>query len=730
MNMEHMILPVLLYLVVSSGLKSQTSRTSLVLTQKDIVSMKDGLKKYPLFTKSFNETQAIVENALLHPIDVPVPKDAAGYTHERHKKNYREMQMAGVLYQVTGEKRYAIFVRDMLLQYAKLYPTLKRHPEALGNDGGRLFWQTLNETVWLVNTAQAYDCIYTWLKPQERATIEQNVFRQIAKFFIEEQISTLDRIHNHGTWMVASIGMLGYVLHDQNLVDIALYGTKKDHSAGFLKQLELLFSPDGYYTEGAYYARYAILPFFVFAQAIEHNQPELKIFDYRNQILKKALLAVFQQSYSNGALIPINDALKEKNFRSEELVFALDLTYQMYGKEKNLLSLVWQQNAVSLNGAGLAVARDLAENQNVPDFSYRSVEFSDGANGDEGGLGLLRSGTLTDQSFLVMKYTAQGMGHGHFDKLNYLYYDKGREIIQDYGSARFVNVDPKFGGRYLSENTSWAKQTVAHNTVVVDEQSHFKGVYEIAKLKHADRHFFNVSNPDFQVMSAKCSTAYDGIAFQRTMALVRDKKLSKPVVIDVFRIAADKEHQYDLPFYYLGQFISTNVNYTPFTKARTILGSEHGYQHLWKVAEGTANTELRFTWLNGGRFYSLISAADSTTQVFFTQIGASDPDFNLRNESGIMLRLRAKDHVFASVIEPHGLFDPENEISAGAKSTIQSVQVVASTDEGTIVQISGSSSLNWIMMIANGVASETQQHSMIVDGTTYQWIGNASLQKQ
>ena len=44
--------------------------------------------------------------------------------------------------------------------------------------------------------------------------------------------------------------MTGYVLNDKNFVDQALYGLDKSGNAGFLKQLDNLFSPDGYYEEG------------------------------------------------------------------------------------------------------------------------------------------------------------------------------------------------------------------------------------------------------------------------------------------------------------------------------------------------------------------------------------------------------------------------------------------------------------------------------------------------
>src|SRR3546814_5508605 len=79
------------------------------------------------------------------------------------------------------------------------------------------------------------------------------------------------------------------MLGDRDLVDKALLGLDKSGQAGFLRQLDLLFSPDGYYAEGPYYQRYALQPFVVFAAAIAANDPGRKIFAYRDGIVLKAI---------------------------------------------------------------------------------------------------------------------------------------------------------------------------------------------------------------------------------------------------------------------------------------------------------------------------------------------------------------------------------------------------------------------------------------------------------
>jgi hypothetical protein len=329
----------------------------------------------------------------------------------------------------------------------------------------------------------------------------------------------------------------------------------------------------------------------------------------------------------------------------------------------------------------------------------------------------------------LMKYTGHGLSHGHYDKLSLLFYDQGREQLQDYGAARFINVEPKFGGRYLPETKAFAMQTIAHNTVTVDEQSHYEGKIGISEKYHADRESFSAANTDLQFMSASCNNAYPDVMMKRTVLMVNDPSLSKPVIIDLFRVDGKKDHTYDLPFYYSGQFIFSNARMNSFTDQQMPLGKANGYQFLWKEAEGTADGMMQFTWLSGKRYYSVSSAADSQTTVFYTRIGANDPNINLRREPAVILRKKGTSAVFASVIEPHGLWDGTIEISREASSSVTRITVLASNEQGTVVKVERSSAPSWIVMIANGTSTSTERHTMKINGVEYSWTGKASIQK-
>jgi len=511
-------------------------------------------------------------------------------------------------------------------------------------------------------------------------------------------------------------------------VNRALYGTTRDRTGGFLRQLDLLFSPDGYYMEGAYYIRYALMPFFYFADAVDRNQPEVHIYDYRGQILKKALYSAMQVTFPNGVFVPINDASRTMDITSPEAVVALDLAYGRYGADPNLLGTAAIQDEVVLNGRGLAVARDMATPPTTPQTAWRSAEFTDGPEGKDGGLGILRTGAGRDATMLLMKYGVHGQGHGHFDKLHFIFFDGGNEVVPDYGFSRWINIEPKFGGRYLPENDSYAKQTIAHNTVTVDGASQSGGNYRVDEAKSAQRHFFDARNPAAQAMSARADGFYDGVGMQRTMLLLRDARLPYPVVVDLYRLKSAAQHSYDYPLHFRGQLIATSVKYEAHTARQEAMGTAAGYQHLWNEAQAATDSVVRMTWLDGHRYYSVTTSAAPGTQVLFGRTGAGDPNFNLIQEPLMIVRRRAGDQLFASAIEPHGFFSELEERSADARPALEQVRVVGTSDEASVVEVTGKNGLKWTVMVNNGAASDTARHRVAFGGRTYEWTGNFAVE--
>ncbi|MEO7444787.1 MAG: heparinase II/III family protein [Ferruginibacter sp.] len=682
--------------------------------------VKANLKRYPVLTSSYRNIKNDVDIWLGKDVDVPVPKDpAGGYTHDKHKANYTLMFNSGVLYNLTGNSKYALLVKNMMLKYAALNPTLKNHPEATSSSPGRIFWQALNDANWMVYAGMAYDLVYNYLTPAERTTIETGAFKPEVDFFTHDLKDWFNLIHNHAVWACAGVGMIGIATNNQDYIDMAMLGTAKDGKRGFLALMDNLFSPDGYYTEGPYYTRYAILPYAIFANALNNYKPSLKIFEHRNKILQKALLTCLQQTNLDGSFFPLNDALKEKDYTSNELVTALDIFWDAYGPQPGLLTVANKQGRVMLNRGGVGIARALQKTTSIPAwYDYKSLESTDGVNGNEGGVSILRQGKNENMTSLLYKYTSHGLSHGHFDKLGILLYDKGNEILTNYGSVRFIGIEQKYGGRYLAENKGYAGQTIAHNTMVIDETSHFKGKENIAENFHSDKVFSDLTNNALQVVAAREDNAYDNTHMQRTIYMIQIPGQNR-MVADIFNVATTGDHQFDLPFQYNGQLINTSVKYEAFTSDMKPLGKKNGYQYIWKEASGKVkDTLVQLTFLNHRTYYSISSLVQDSAEIFYTRTGANDPDFNLRHEPAFIIRKHGSNQSFVSVVEIHGKFDPVNEFSSNAYPSVKKISLLLQDAEFTVAEIM-INNIKLILAQSNTEAGKTISHEV----AGYKWTG-------
>ncbi len=682
---------IILTLLLFANVIIAREHPSLMMTGKGVTEMKKGIGKYPAFDASIEDVKVKADLAVASTVNVPVPKDGGGgATHEKHKDNYYSMYYCGIMYQLTGEKKYAGFVEKMLDEYLKLYPTLGYHPVKMSSNPGRLFWQTLNDFVWLVHTSIAYDCVYNYLPEQKRTEYNSKLFKPMAQFLMDGSDANnkiFNKMHNHGTWACAAVGMIGYVMDDNELIQKALYGSDQTgKNGGYMRQLDELFSPDGYFTEGAYYQRYAIWPFVIFAQAINNNEPDRKIFMYRDAILKKAVGTLMQMTY-NGEFFTINDALK-KGFTAQELVFADNILYAADNSQKELLTISKNYQSFFLpTDAGFAVARDIARGE-AKEFKLKSQLLRDGSDGSMGGLAIFRSPNPAENTTFLMKATSHGLSHGHFDKLTISYYDDGNPILVDYGSSRFLNIVVKYNGGYTPLNDKYSMSTISHNTVSVDMKSHYDGDIKISSNYAPAIYCYDISNPEIQVCSAYETNASPGVKMQRTNAVIENLGGVR-IILDIFKLTSEKQHTYDLPFFYNGDMISLSTPYTKALEQMGTFGNADGYKYLWKEAWAKLNdSKVCFTWLKGRRFYSVTTVTDSNSDLFFVRSGANDPEYYLRTDPAFIIRQRsAKNHTFLSAIETHGKYDLVVEKTENAVSSVKSLRIVEDNDNYTVAEI-------------------------------------------
>ncbi len=680
---------ILTFLCLLNAVFAQAHPT-LIVADDDVAELKEAMGKYPLWDATVAELEKQMEAQIKQSFDVPVPQDpAGGYTHEKHKANAQIIKKLGMYYQLSGDVAYANYAKALFLEYAAMYPTLDLHPVNKSYARGKLFWQQLNEAVFLCDAIEGYDAIYDVLSAKERQTVEHDFLLKMADFLSVETPYVFNKIHNHGVWAAVAVGMTGFVLNNEELICRAFYGIDERGKPlqprvdgfgrspyGFFTQTKALFSPDGYYTEGPYYQRYAMTPFLLFAQSIHQNYPEMQVFDFENRIFIKAVETLIDLTDEKGEFFPVNDHLKGMGLQAPSMVWAMDF---LYARTKNpqILSIAEKQGTRSISMGGMEVARALAQGKEEA-LKLKSKLISDGKNGRSGGLAVMRSKNATT----VFKFATQGLNHGHFDRLNLIHYHAGAEILSDYGAARFVNVKAKEGGRYLPENDTYAKQSIAHNTLVVGETSHFGGEYKKAKDVHSDLLFADLENEDVKIVAAQESKAYEGVNMRRVLAQISHPDYAHPILVDVFVADGEQQNVYDMPYHFSGEIIETHFECKAETENLTPLGKAHGYEHLWKIASGTSKTKnAGFTWMQERRFYSLTTLADELTELIFVRNGANDPHFNLRSEPAFILRQKGADkHVFATVVESHGSNNPNTEIVSNQEKMTREITLVRNED--------------------------------------------------
>ena len=280
-----------------------------------------------------------------------------------------------------------------------------------------------------------------------------------------------------------------------------------------------------------------------------------------------------------------------------------------------------------------------------------------------GGFTLLRADALDVNAPAVeATWGPYGSGHDHPDRLAIAVYGQQRIVCPDAGSWGYENP----------MHLTWANQTIAHNTLTVDEvaqnpqgmsNSIWAGegntrVFGVQRLFHAGELL--------KAARFTCDTAYDGVTMDRTLCLVGG------YLVDVFRATSADEHLYDLALHAEGEVSAESA----LASAPDGWLTARGYEHLSDVRRGDAPGVLRATFAGEGASLRLLQVAPEGAQV----IAADDPVRpNERPTSCVISRVRGSQVVWVSVLEP---FAGESSVSDVAVDTLQGGLRIALTHEG------------------------------------------------
>lgn len=253
-----------------------------------------------------------------------------------------------------------------------------------------------------------------------------------------------------------------------------------------------------------------------------------------------------------------------------------------------------------------------------------------------GGFAVLRQNAADPMAPAVnLAYGPYGSGHDHPDRLHFDLYGRGEILCPDAGSWGYDNP----------MHVTWANQTIAHNTLTVDEvsqepQGTSTGVFQAEK---GDQRVFGVlrlfhPGTRAKVVRATCDTAYEGVTMDRTLCVVG------PYVLDLFRARSDQEHTYDLALHGPGEVRSE-------ASLALVKGplAARGYNHLTQVRQGQppAGT-FRADFRREKNALLLLQAHPAGGEILL----ARDPARGAAT-SACIARRRGREAVYVTVLEPY-----------------------------------------------------------------------------
>ena len=508
---------------------------------------------------------------------------------------------SGLLYQVTGDSRYAAGARTILLAYAEKYAAYPRHTTR-GEDklgGGKVGAQTLDEATWLIPITQAADLVWAALSDAERQAITGKLLLPAAREVI---LPHRMGVHNIQCWKNSAAGLVGLLLDDKELIAAAI----DDPKAGFRVQLEKGVNADGAWWEGAwgyhFYTVSALLPLAEGARS--------RGIDLYTPALKKMFDAPLAFAMPNGVLPNFNDSAEVKLAGHGSLY---EIAYARF-KDPRYLAVLAGSDRKSLS----ALLHGVATLPPAPALEAAS------ANYPASGFAILRRGADQSATWLALDYGPHGGGHGHPDKLSFVLHARGQVVAPDAGITSY--------GSPLHQ--SWFRTSIAHNTLVVDEKNQRQAEGRCIA-------FGTQGGVDY--VTAEAGSIAEGVRFVRTVAV-----LDGDTIVFVDQVLGSAEHTFDLALHHRGEWAAL-----PEGRAWTAPAGRSGYDHLKDATTRTQDTAATLALRVSDQLRTSLSLAggESTEIVTATGPGASTAD----RVPTLIFRRKARETVFVWCVSLSGV---------------------------------------------------------------------------
>lgn len=379
------------------------------------------------------------------------------------KGDIRKLEYPALAYLVTGDRRYAEKIREVLLKTAKIkswgdHEMLARRPA----------WRSeLQMAHKAFQLAVAYDAVYDFLTPAERKEIATGLYNLAVEPLIGDWITDSTRVHSLNSmghnWWTSCAGMGGLLaLAISNEIPEAAEGAQAvvealpewfDFAGDIIQHKPKTFDRDGGMYESINYASFGTTEALLMRMAWLNSHPGAKLED----IPQMEQLASFFSHVAyprSGMLYSLNFGDSHKNVTGESSMF---LAYAMGADDPAAL---WYGNQIEPGQhregfplhfpMGFLYTPDLKKAPETPGLptSHLWEDF---------GWATMRDSWDKDATMLAVK-SGMTWNHSHADANSFIIFHKGTDIIKDAGNCSYGK--PEYRGYFF--------QSDAHNIVKVN----------------------------------------------------------------------------------------------------------------------------------------------------------------------------------------------------------------------------------------------------------------------
>jgi alginate lyase/heparinase II/III-like protein len=635
----------------------------LVLTPKEVEELRAALGASERGKAALATLLGVANGALQREVEFPDPKGPQAQVKDRGDevaKKHDRLSLAagtlGVAYALTGDVKYARRARSILVGYAERYAAYPEHQGVNKSDTGKVMGQRLSEAMWLIPLIESYDYLFNSgvLTAAEKKQIQEQLLRPAITFIrrkapAAEAAERSRRSPNWrmeqpapgdgkavGNWLIfyntATI-MAGAVMGDQDMIDVA--------AADFRTLLAQGIGSDGMWGEGAIgYQMFALTALVPGLETAAHHGIDL--WSFGRSRVKMLFDSPLRYAYPDGTAPGINDSGRARFGDWSTMVY--DYGYLRYGDPEYAFLVNASPRQLQMSQAVYSPTRIYQPLPEPQAARYPSTVF--------GNLGyaILRSANV----YALLDYGPHGGVHGHFDKLNLILFASGE------GKGDEIGGEPVFHRYEDPLHGEWTKQTVAHNTMAVDQTSQVPSTGKLLVFE---------DTPRVKVMRAEATASVPGALLDRTVIVAPD------AVLDLYHGRSPYPRVWDRTFRFQGSLLQL----PGAVEATQPLGARDGFQHIRVAARRPGGEMWQGSWqTKAGQFQVTLAGAPGQQVMLGT-----GPD----KEQLALARQEGERATFAAVYGMEAWRNPVRSARLAARDDPQVVALEMKQEDSAITRV-------------------------------------------